>query len=68
MAKRVMLALRVMPVLGSQACEEKKLAEHEPGKALESIAAPQVTERREVGGENRTDRSSREGAPAGGSK
>jgi hypothetical protein len=66
MVKSVILALGFMLVLGSQACEEKKLDEQAPGKALES-AAP-TTGGADSSATSTADESSREGAPAGGSK
>ena len=70
MVKRIMLAAGLMLVLGSQACEDNKLADQAPGKALKSVAPTPAAERREASAasESATDGSSREGAPAGGSK
>jgi len=60
--------------LGLQACEEKKVAEQPPAKALESAVQPgaaekSVPERRESSpsGESAPD-TSREGAPTGSAK
>ena len=69
-AKRVLPAVGIVLVLGSQACEDNKLADQAPGKALKSVAPTPAAERREASAasESATDGSSREGAPAGGSK
>ena len=71
MVNRIILAVGLLLVLGCQACEEKKLAEPAPGKALESTTpAPPVADRREAstGSESAAEGSSREGTPVGGSK
>jgi len=72
MVRRIILAVGLLLVLGCQACEEKKLTEPAPGNAVESTLppAPPAAARRDVGtsSESAADGSSREGAPAGGSK
>jgi len=73
-SNRGMAVIGLALVLGSQACEEKKMAEQAPAKALESVAPPpaaekSVTERRESSpsGDSAPD-ASREGTPAGSAK
>ena len=70
MGKRAMVASGLALVLGSQACEDNKVSEQAPAKAIESAASTPAAERREAGagGETATDGSSRESAPGGGSK
>jgi hypothetical protein len=68
MVKSVILALGFMLVLGSQACKEKKLDEQAPGKALESAAPTTGGADSSASATSTADESSREGAPAGGSK
>ena len=68
--KPAMFVAGLVLVLGSQACQDKQLAEPAPGKAIESAASTPAAERRDAGAGNEStaDGSSRESAPAGGSK
>lgn len=65
--KSVMLALALMLILGSQACEEKKIADQAPDKV--DSAAP-TTDRAEASASstNTADDPNRDGATTGGSK
>jgi len=70
-AKRVLPAVGLTLVLGIQACEDNKITEQAPGKAIESAASTPAAERRETAsasGENAADGTNRESGPAGGSK
>jgi len=73
MVRPVTLAVGLTLMLGAQACGEKKLAEEAPGKAMESAApapaAGPAEANANAGAASTADESSsREAAPAAGSK